>query len=585
MTNGYARGPAIHLRAQAGGASVLAIPAIERDMTTAIATDHRSAHVDNFARERLPPRETWPVLHFDLAELQYADRLNCATVLVDDAVAAGHGGRIALRTDAFTWSYAQLQSTADCIAHVLVRELDLVPGNRVLLRAPNNPMLAATWLAVMKAGAIAVTTMPMLRSFELQQIARKACIEHALCDARLAAELRDAAATSGRLSRILTWGDGALEQAMARHAEPFQNVDTSGDDVCLLAFTSGTTGEPKATMHFHRDVLAMADVVGRHLLDTAAEDIYVGSPPLGFTFGLGALLVFPLRFGASAVLVEQPTPDALLAAVQRHRATCLFTAPTMYRNLLPLLPRFEVSSLRRVVSAGEALPKATSDAWYAATGLRLIDGIGATEMIHIFIAARPEAVRPGATGKPLPGYEACVLGPDDRPLPSGSSGRLAVRGPTGCRYLDDPRQRDYVINGWNVTGDYYRVDEDGYYWFEARADDMIVSAGYNIAGPEVEQALIAHPAVREVAVVGMPDRERGRIVKAFVVAADGVLPGPLLARELQDFVKARIAPYKYPRAIEFVDQLPKTPSGKVQRFLLRHLAEQQAGAADLDQSQ
>ena len=577
MNLGYARGPAIHLRRPRGGSSVVSNPTIENPMTTAPATDQRSAHVDTFARERLPPRDAWPELRFDLPELQYPARLNCAAALVDEAVAAGRGGRIALRSDSLTWTYAQLQAAADRVAHVLVSDLGVVPGNRVLLRAPNTLMLAAAWLAVMKVGGIAVTTMPMLRAHELQQIARKARIEHALCDARLVAELRDAAVATGLLTRILTFGDGALEQAMQGYEAPFPNVDTSCDDVCLLAFTSGTTGEPKATMHFHRDVLAMADVVGRHLLETAPDDIYVGSPPLGFTFGLGALLVFPLRFGASAVLLEQPTPAALLAAVGRHRATCLFTAPTMYRALLPQLPQFDVSSLRRAVSAGEALPRATSDAWHAATGLRLIDGIGATELIHIFISARPEQVRPGATGKPLPGYEACVLGPDGVPLPRGHSGRLAVRGPTGCRYLDDPRQRDYVVNGWNVTGDQYRVDEDGYFWFEARADDMIVSSGYNIAGPEVEQALMAHPAVQEVAVVGAPDRERGRVVHAYVVAAAGIETGAQLTRELQEFVKARIAPYKYPRAIEFVSELPKTPTGKVQRYVLRTRAEALSG--------
>ncbi len=545
-------------------------------MASAVQAQGDTAHVDTFARDRLPSRDSWPELRFDLPELRYPARLNCASALLDAHVDAGQGERVALRTETATWSYARLQATASRIANVLVREMGVVPGNRVLLRAPNNPLLAAAWLAVMKTGAIAVTTMPLLRSYELQQVIRKAQVEHALCDARLMAELADAARATGLLHQTLSFGDGVLEGRMELQPASFTNVDTAQDDVCLLAFTSGTTGEPKATMHFHRDVLAMADVVGRHLLDTSADDIYVGSPPLGFTFGLGALLVFPLRFGGSAVLVEQPSPQALLAAVQRHRATCLFTAPTMYRNLIPLLPQFDIASLRRAVSAGEALPKATSDAWHAACGLRLIDGIGATELIHIFISARPEDVRPGATGKPLPGYEAVVLGPDDQPLPRGSTGRLAVRGPTGCRYLDDERQRQYVVNGWNVTGDRYRVDEDGYFWFEARADDMIVSAGYNIAGPEVEHALAAHPAVREVAVVGAPDAERGRIVKAFVVLAEGQTAGPALVRELQEFVKANVAPYKYPRAIEFLAQLPKTQTGKIQRFALRERVERDA---------
>jgi len=440
------------------------------------------------------------------------------------------------------------------------------------LHGPNSPMLIAAWLAVMKAGAIAVTTMPLLRSKELAQIAIKARIEHALCDTRLVGEISTTAAQTGLLARTLTWGDGALEHVMRGHSTSFTNVDTACDDVCLLAFTSGTTGEPKATMHFHRDVLVMADVVGRHLLETGPDDIYVGTPPLGFTFGLGALLVFPLRFRAATVMVEQPLPDALLAAVQKYRATCLFTAPTMFRTLAHDLPRYDLSSLRRCVSAGEPLPKATSDAWYAATEIRLIDGLGTTEMIHIFISAKGDAIRPGATGKALPGYEAVVLDERGRALPRGCAGRLAVRGPTGCRYLADDRQHEYVIDGWNVTGDRYLLDDDGYFWFQARSDDMIVSSGYNIAAPEVESALMAHPAVHEVAVVGVPDEARGHIVKAFVVLARGIAAGPALMRELQDFVKATVAPYKYPRLIEFVTALPKTPTGKVQRFVLRQQA-------------
>jgi 2-aminobenzoate-CoA ligase len=430
-------------------------------------------------------------------------------------------------------------------------------------------MLVAAWLAVMKIGGIAVTTMPLLRSKELGQIAAKARIDLSICDSRLTAELAAASAQNGWLSRTLTWGDGALESAMRRQPTSFSNVDTACDDVCLLAFTSGTTGEPKATMHFHRDVLAMADVIGRHLLETEPTDVYVGSPPLGFTFGLGALLVFPLLFRAATVMIEQPLPEKLLEAVHRYRATCLFTAPTMYRVLISHLARFDLSCLRRCVSAGESLPKATSDAWYAATGIRLIDGIGATEMMHIFISAAGAAIRPGSTGKALPGYQAMVLDDQNRPLPPGEVGRLAVRGPTGCRYLADGRQCDYVVDGWNLTGDRFLVDADGYFWFQSRTDDMIVSAGYNIAGIEVEDALISHPAVREVAVIGAPDAERGQIVKAYVVLDAGFEESQALRKELQEFVKTRIAPYKYPRAIEFATQLPKTASGKIQRFALR----------------
>jgi 2-aminobenzoate-CoA ligase len=528
-----------------------------------------TAHVDTFARDRLPPRAQWPEFRFDLPELQFPARLNCGVRLLDDAVAEGHGARPALVTDAGTVSYAQLLEDANRIANVLVRELGVVPGSRVLLRAPNTPRLFACWLAVMKAGAIAVTTMPLLRARELAVIAEIARIDLALCDARLLEEAEGAARASGRLGTIVAFGHGELEARMARQPATFDNVETAADDVCLLAFTSGTTGNPKATMHFHRDVIAMAEVVARHLLQTRPDDVYLGSPPIGFTFGLGALLVFPLYFRASAVLVEQPGPESLLAAIERHGATCLFTAPTAYRALLPQLAGRRLTSLRRCVSAGEVLPKATSDAWYAATRLRIIDGIGATELIHIFISASGDDIRPGATGKPLPGYDACVLGDDDRPLPRGHSGRLAVKGPTGCRYLDDPRQSQYVIDGWNVTGDRYRVDDGGYFWFESRADDMIVSSGYNIAGPEVESALAAHPAVRECAVIGVPDAERGCIVKAFVVVDAAQDNRAALAKALQDHVKATIAPYKYPRAIEFVDALPKTPTGKVQRYVLR----------------
>lgn len=528
-----------------------------------------TAHIDTFARDHLPPADQWPEFRFDRPEYAYPERINCATVLCDDAISEGHGERTAVLAEGTRWTYAELLDRANRIAHVLTRNHGVVPGNRVLLHAPNSPMLVATWVAVIKTGAIAVTTMPLLRAKEIGQVAVKAHIDHALCDNRLVAEVNAAAADTGMLRHVTCWGNGALESCMAQSPGTFLNVETARDDVCLLAFTSGTTGEPKATMHFHRDVLAMAEAVGHHLLDTAPSDIYVGSPPLGFTFGLGALLVFPLRFRAATALIEQPAPDKLLEAVQTFRASCLFTAPTMYRRLRGLVERYDVSSLRASVSAGEPLPRTISDDWHAATGLRLIDGIGATEMIHMFIGAKGKDIRPGATGKPLPGYEAAVLDDDYQPLPRGRSGQLAVRGPTGCRYLADDRQRRYVVNGWNLTGDRYHIDEDGYFWFEARTDDMIVSAGYNIAAPEVESALLEHPAVREVAVVGVPCPERGQIVKGFVVLTEGWQPGPHLAKQLQDFVKQRIAPYKYPRAISFETELPKTAAGKVTRAALR----------------
>ena len=531
-----------------------------------------TAHVDTFARDHLPPVAEWPEFRFDLPELEYADRMNCATVLLDDAVAEGHGDRQALSAPSGAWSYRDLLERANRIAGVLQRDMGLVPGNRVLLRSANNPMLAACWLGVVKAGGIAVTTMPLLRARELAAIIEKGRVSHALCDSRLIQELDNARASTDALTRVMTFGGGELDAAIVARPAEFENVDTASDDVCILAFTSGTTGRGKATMHFHRDVLAMTDTFARHVLGTRSGDVYVGSPPLGFTFGLGALLAFPLRFRASAGLLEAPTPDGLLEAVATMGATCLFTAPTMYRALLAKLGDHDLRSLRQCVSAGEPLPKPTSDAWYDRTGIRIIDGIGTTEMIHIFISAAGEAIRPGATGVPVPGYSACVLDDEDRPLAAGATGRLAVKGPTGCRYLADPRQRDYVVDGWNVTGDTYRIDEDGYFWFEARADDMIISAGYNIAGPEVEAALLEHPAVAECAVVGSPHHERGQIAKAFVVRSPGYeMAGAELVSELQELVKQRIAPYKYPREIEWVETLPRTQTGKVQRFKLREM--------------
>ena len=527
-----------------------------------------TGHVDTFARDNLPPVEEWPELRFTLPELQYGPRINIARALVDDAIAEGHGAKPALYQGDTVWTYDDLLEHSCRIAHVLVQDQGLIAGNRVLLMAPNSRQLAAAWLAVVRAGGIAVTVTPMLRAKELGQIASKAHIDLALCDARALPEIHLAASATGRLGRILSWGNGDLETRMARQSPSFAPVDTAADDVALLAFTSGTSGIPKATMHFHRDALVMADVVGRHLLETAPTDVYIGSPPLGFTFGLGALLIFPLRFRGAVAYVEQPTAEGLLDAAERFRATALFTAPTMYRRLIAATRQFDVKSLRQCVSAGEPLPKATSDAWYEATGIRLIDGIGSTEMMHIFIGASGADVRPGATGKPLPGYEAVVLDESGEPHTLGT-GRLAVRGPTGCRYLDDPRQRKYVENGWNVTGDVYRIDEEGYFWFEARGDDMIVSAGHNIAAPEVESALLEHPSVRECAVVGSPDPRRGQIVKAFVVLQAGASADQHLVDELQRFVKQRIAPYKYPRAIEFIDALPKTPTDKVRRYVLR----------------
>jgi 2-aminobenzoate-CoA ligase len=535
-----------------------------------------SAHVDTFARDNLPPRAQLPDFRFDLPELQYPERMNCAVELLDRWLAAGHGERPCLIAPAETLTYAQLAERVNRIANVLTRDLGMVPGHRVLLRGPNSPMMVAAYLAVIKAGGVVVATMPLLRAKEIAYPIQKAKIKVALCDHRLDEEMEKARALAGGLERVVYWGGGgaeALETLMAKPGyERFAPCDTASDDVCLIGFTSGTTGEPKGTMHFHRDMLATCDSYGRHVLRAEAQDRFIGSPPLAFTFGLGGLVLFPLRVGAATILIEKVTPDDLLAAIARFTATIAFTAPTAYRAMLAKLATNDVSSLRKCVSAGEPLPKATFDAWLAATGIRILDGIGATEMLHIFIGSPEDEVRAGATGRPVPGYEARVVGADGNEVPPNTIGRLAVRGPTGCRYLADKRQRQYVQDGWNITGDTYLMDDDGYFWYQARSDDMIVSAGYNIAGPEVEAALLAHPAVAECGVVGAPDEERGQIVKAYVVLRSGYSGDAACTKVLQEHVKATIAPYKYPRAIEYVSQLPRTQTGKLQRFELRRMA-------------
>jgi 2-aminobenzoate-CoA ligase len=532
-----------------------------------------TAYSDTFASDSLPPRARWPELLFDLPELHYPDRLNCAAELLDRMVDAGHAERPAICNYQESWTYAQLRDKVDRIAHVLQQDLQLAPGNRVLLRGANHPMMAACVLAVWKAGCIAVPTMPLLRAKELTAIIDKARVNAALCASALKEEMEIARSRSPALGKIVYFNDNspdALEQRMATKSARFEAVDTSAEDVCLIGFTSGTTGVPKGTMHFHRDVLAVCDCFPRSTLESQADDIFIGTPPLAFTFGLGGLLLFPLRVGAATVLLEKLTPELLLKAVQDFRATVCFTAPTFYRQMAPMAAGYDLSSLKKTVSAGEALPSATRDSWQQATGLAMIDGIGATEMLHIFISAAGGAVRSGATGKAIPGYQACVLDDGGNPAQPGVIGRLAVKGPTGCRYLADARQADYVQNGWNLTGDAYEMDADGYFWYRARTDDMIISGGYNIAGPEVEDALLKHAAVAECAVIGKPDEERGQIVKAFVVLKQGSEPGAALATELQDFVKGSIAPYKYPRAIEFRASLPRTETGKLQRYRLRN---------------
>ena len=541
---------------------------------------HRSAHQDTFARDHLPPPDQWPELVFDLPALRFPERMNCAHELLDRWVAQGQGDRACViggdgRGGELRWTYAELQAQANRIANVLVNEMGVVPGNRVLLRGANTPQMAACWFAVMKAGAIAVATMPLLRAKELGQVIEKARVSHALCDAALAAELETARAQCPVLARVCLFRSEAadgLEALAERQSDRFDNVDTASDDCALIAFTSGTTGQPKGTMHFHRDVIAICRCWPVHCLRANADDVFIGSPPLAFTFGLGGLVLFPLSVGASTVLLEKASPDVLLPAIAKHRATVCFTAPTSYRAMAAQAASHDLSSLRKCVSAGEALPAATRQLWKDATGIELIDGIGATELLHIFISHTEETARPGATGRPVPGYRARVVDDAGRDVPAGTVGKLAVQGPTGCRYLADDRQGQYVRHGWNLTGDAYLVDADGYFVYQARTDDMIISGGYNIAGPEVESALLAHPAVAECAVVGVPDEERGQLVKAFVVlkpGAAGADDEAALVKAMQDFVKATIAPYKYPRAIEFRASLPRTETGKLQRFRLR----------------
>lgn len=526
-----------------------------------------TAHIDTFVRDRLPPPHLWPDMHFDLPQLRYPARLNCASELLDRRGGA-NANAVAISTAAGDWSYGRLLAAVNQLCRVLTEDLQFVPGNRVLLRAPNSPMMLAAWLAVVKAGGVVVATMPMLRTRELQAIVEKGQVGLALCDPDLFDELDAVRAGESPLRNIVTW-NGALETLMRDKPASFDAVATLQDDPCLLAFTSGTTGQPKATVHFHRDVLAMADTFARCLLRPQADDVFAGTPPLAFTYGLGAELIFPLRFGASTAILGGTKPQQILEGLERYGVTRLFTAPTAYRAMLGNITPRSFETLRSCVSAGEHLARATSDAWHAATGARIIDGIGATEMTHIFVSAAGADIRPGSTGKPVPGYRACILDGEFRPAPPGTVGRLAVQGPTGCRYLADDRQAQYVVDGWNITGDAYTMDEEGYFWYQARQDDMIVSSGYNIAGPEVEAALLEHPAVAECAVIAVPDAGRGQVVKAIVVLRDHQQAGAALTEALQEFVKRTIAPYKYPRVIEYATELPKTATGKLQRFKLR----------------
>ncbi len=532
-----------------------------------------SAHVDTFTRDNLPPPHQWPLI--SLAGYGYPDALNAGAELTDRMVERGFGDRTALIGNGRRRTYKELTDWTNRIARALVEDFGVKPGNRILIRSPNNPALVACWLAATKAGAVVVNTMPLLRAGELTKIIDKAEISLALCDTRMMTELVACARTSRFLKQVVGFDgtanhDAELDRIALNKDVTFTAVKTGRDDVALLGFTSGTTGEPKATMHFHRDLLIIADGYARDVLSVTPDDVFVGSPPLAFTFGLGGLAVFPLRFGATATLLENASPANMIEIIETYKATISFTAPTAYRAMLGAMQQgANLSSLRAAVSAGETLPAPVFKEWVAKTGKPILDGIGSTEMLHIFITNRFGDAAPGTTGRPVVGYEAKIVDDDMQEKPRGDIGRLAVRGPTGCRYLADRRQGDYVRDGWNLTGDAFMQDENGHFHFAARNDDMIVSAGYNIAGPEVEAALLAHPDVRECAVVGAPDEDRGQVVQAHIVLTDGVAPDAETVRRLQDFVKATIAPYKYPRSVRFIDALPKTESGKVQRFRLR----------------
>ena len=531
-----------------------------------------SAHIDTFARDNLPPVDQWPEFNLDLFD--YPDHLNAAFELTDKMVSAGFGDNTALIGNGRRRTYKELTDWSNRLAHALVEDLGVKPGNRVLIRSANNPAMVACWLAATKVGAVVINTMPLLRAAELRKYIEMAKIDFALCDSRLSEEMSACEEDFPKLMVKEFDGtsnhDAELDQLALEKPVQFRSVKTGRDDVALLSFTSGSTGEPKATMHFHRDLMIVADGYAKEVLNVSETDVFVGSPPLAFTFGLGGLAIFPLRFGAAATLLEDASPPNLIEIIQKYKATVCFTAPTAYRVMLQAMDEgANLSSLRAAVSAGETLPAPIYEDWKAKTGKPMLDGIGATELLHIFISNRFEDHKPSCTGKPVTGYEAKVVNEQGQDVPEGEIGRLAVRGPTGCRYLNDNRQKLYVIDGWNITGDSFSRDSEGYFHFAARNDDMIISSGYNIAGPEVEAALLAHEVVSECAVIGIPDEERGEIVEAHIVLNGEKIGDQTLTKALQDHVKSIIAPYKYPRSIIYKKTLPKTQTGKIQRFRLK----------------
>ncbi|QEE50610.1 AMP-binding protein [Flavobacterium alkalisoli] len=529
---------------------------------------------DNFAHDHLPSQELHAECFTGHSDFEFPEDLNCVERLLDRHIAGGNGNKVAIRTFDTEWTYKDLYEKANQIAHVLTENLGLVPGNRVLIRSANNPMYVACWFAVLKAGGIVVATMPLLREKELTVMVESAEISHALCDYRLEEEMM--AVKSPFLKQVITFdgsgkGISKLETLMANKSKTFNNYATKSGSLSIIGFTSGTTGKPKMTSHYHKDILLICEAFPKYSLQPTPDDVFTGSPPLGFTFGLGGLVLFPFYFGASTFLIEKPAPELLLQAIQDYKITICFTAPTAWRVLTQKVQDYDISSLRKCVSAGETLPVKVWEDWYKATGLKIIDGIGSTEILHIFISSNEENMRIGATGLPIRGYEAKIIDADGNDVEDGTEGRLAVRGITGCKYLNSPeKQMEYVQGGWNVTGDIFRKDKEGYFWFVARGDDMIISSGYNISAIEVESVLLTNENVAECAVVGLPDENRGMLVCAYIVLKDKSKACDELTKAIQDWFKEAAAPYKYPREIKYVDVLPKTETGKIQRFKLKN---------------
>jgi 2-aminobenzoate-CoA ligase len=525
-------------------------------------------YIDSFSQNNLPSEYLQSNCTFiDLPQFQQPEMLNCVEKLLDNHIAEGSGNNICIRTFDSTWTYQDLYEKSNQIAHFLVNEMGLQSGNRVLMRSANNPLMVACWFAILKAGGIVVATMPLLRSKELKTIIDCAEISHAFCDEKLADEIN--LTSSDFLKNIAFFGNETFEKNLNSKPKTFENYNSNSNDVALIGFTSGTTGLPKMTAHFHKDILNICEAFPQYSLQPTPNDIFTGSPPLGFTFGLGGLVLFPMYFGASTFLIEKPSPDVLLQAIQEFKITICFTAPTAWRVITTKVKDYDISSLRKCVSAGETLPLKVWQDWFDATNLKIIDGIGATEMLHIFISSNEENMKPGATGLPITGYEAKLIDKNGNDLPKNATGKLAVRGITGCKYLNRPeKQKEYVKNGWNITGDIFHQDAEGFYHFVARGDDMIISSGYNIAAIEVESVLISHPEISECAVVGCPDEERGMLVCAYIVLNDTSKKSEEMKHNIQNWFKENAAPYKYPRKIEFIENLPKTETGKIQRFKL-----------------